>query len=71
MSEIDHITVDWVREKIAEIKAVRRDDEKAHAEEDALRAEVLHAIASGASNPRELAKEALTTDDIDFGRYCG
>ncbi|MDI3409550.1 hypothetical protein QKW52_15290 [Bacillus sonorensis] len=38
--------------------------------EDALHADVLQAIATGADNPEKLAAEALKTKDIEFSRWC-
>lgn len=46
------------------------DDEKAHAEEDELRANVLLAIAEGAEDPAGLAKECLRSNELEFIRWC-
>lgn len=57
-----------------EVEAIRRlavdDDEAAHIREDALRRDVLSAIADGAPNAAELAREALATSKIKFARWC-
>lgn len=63
------MTVEEITERIELINKVRYDYEKAHGMEDDLRDDVLSAIASGASNARELANEVLKTSDIRFPRY--
>lgn len=45
-------------------------DEAAHSLDDTLRGVVLEAIVMGARQARSLAAMALTTDDIDFTRWC-
>lgn len=61
----------------ARVEAIRDfaetgDDEAAHAREDALHVDVLAWIAlNGDEASRELAKVALRTHDIVFGRWCG
>ena len=53
------------------IKVIASDDERAHRSEDALFMAVLESIAEGSSeNPKEMARLALTSRKIDFGRYC-
>jgi hypothetical protein len=64
------MTVEQVKEQVKLIKAVAGDDEAAHSYEDALHEHVLKAIAKGAENAPELAKEALKTTKIDFARWC-
>jgi hypothetical protein len=61
--------IEEVRERVEEIRRGADDDERAHALEDRLHKDVLKAIAEGASNGRQLAAEALTTDQIRFGRW--
>jgi hypothetical protein len=47
------------------------DDEAAHGEEDNLREDLLRAIANGECvNPQDCAQIALTTNDIEFFRWC-
>lgn len=62
--------LDEIHTRIARIYANRSDDEAAHAAEDDLHTDVLKAIADGAPNSAELAREALRTKDIDFARWC-
>lgn len=65
------MNVQWVKEKISEIKKVRRDPEAAHCLEDSLHEDVLEAIAAGScDDPVGCAKEALMTRDISFPRWC-
>lgn len=58
-----------VQRRVVEISAVSYDDEKAHSEDDQLRADVLRAIANGAPNASELAAAVLRTDDLGFCRW--
>lgn len=66
------MTVDDVKGAVEIIRAWAEggDDEVAHNMEDALHADVLQAIATGADNPEKLAAEALKTKDIEFNRWC-
>lgn len=59
-----------VRARIAEIRAVTGDPEKAHGREDDLYIDVLTAIAmQQTDDPRSLAEEALKATDIGFPRW--
>lgn len=66
------MTVDDVKERVERIRADARDDfEEAHAREDELYQAVLHYIVAEAPSPyREVALEALKSQDIQFPRYC-
>ena len=64
------MTVEEITRRVAEIRADVRDDERAHIAEDGLWRDVLRAIAAGAENPAQLAAAALTSLELDFGRYC-
>jgi hypothetical protein len=64
------MTVEQVKALVAEIERTAGDDEAAHGLEDALHRQVLEAIANGAPNGMELAREALATVKIDFARWC-
>jgi hypothetical protein len=61
------MTVEDIRERVAIIRAQRDDDERAHGLEDQLHQDVLLFLAD---NGNALAREALTTLDIDFARWC-
>lgn len=63
------MTVDDVKQRIEEIKALASDDEVAHSKEDSLRHAVLKAIAAGAPNAAGLASAVLLTSEIDFRRW--
>lgn len=65
----DAVKVEDVKRKVEKIRSKSGDDEVAHSEEDALHRAVLHAIADGATNARELATAALETTRITFGRW--
>lgn len=62
--------VSEVEKRVAEIEEAKLDYEKAHALEDELYIDVMEAIAEGADNPLELAKECIKSAYIDFERYC-
>lgn len=65
------MTVEEVKARVAEIEAVKSDDEGAHSMEDELHQDVLQAIADGtADDPAGCAREALKTHEIDFCRWC-
>jgi hypothetical protein len=61
------MTPDEVYARIAAIDTA--DDEVAHGTEDAIRDDVLKAIAAGDTDARALAKAALTTSDLLFSRW--
>ncbi len=47
------------------------DAEAAHATEDALRRDFIKWVSEGeATNAQEIARMILSTDDIDFPRWC-
>lgn len=64
------LTVDRVKELVAEIALCKEDDERAHGLEDALFEAVLEEISTGTSNAAELAIEVLKTREINFSRWC-
>jgi len=59
-----------VRRRVQMIKEIASDDEAAHSMEDALRHDVLSAIAAGAENAGTLARSVLRTSEIAFERWC-
>lgn len=64
------MTTDEAAARVRAISAVADDDEKAHSMEDALRRDVLEAIAKGVENPSLLASIALSTSEVPFSRWC-
>lgn len=58
-----------VWKKIEELRIAAGDPERAHAIQDTLYVDVLHAIAEGADHPQDLAQEALKAADVDFDRW--
>ncbi len=64
------MTVELVRKRVSEVDAVKDDDEAAHSREDSLWYDVLSAIANGSDCAKELAVEALKTEQINFQRWC-
>lgn len=67
------ITVRDAKHKIEEIEAAvaAHDFEKAHGLEDELHLAALKAIAKNPSLARELATIVLSTEKLDFDRWCG
>lgn len=63
------ITVQEVIEQVESISECADDAESAHGLEDALYKAVLTAVAEGAPNAAELAREALKTKELKFPRY--
>jgi hypothetical protein len=62
-----------VRDRVDAIRACAADDEAAHGMEDQLWRDVLFAIAAEEIDPAvaiQCAAIALTTDTIDFARWC-
>lgn len=65
------MTVDDVKEMVANIAILAGDAEAAHSAEDDLHQDVLRAIANGdCDDPKSCAAEALKTLDIKFERWC-
>ena len=62
----------WVERNIEKLKwhVSKGDDEAAHSLEDDIHQRVLAYIAANEGDHRELAASALSTRDIDFGRWC-
>lgn len=68
----EDMTIEEVHAKLAEIKAVMKDPEKAHMKEEALYISVLVAIAEQrhGEQPEALAAEALVARGFPFPRWC-
>jgi len=64
------MTITEIKRKIEEIKAAKSDYENAHTLEDALRQEFILFIAQRCDSLGDKARLVLSTDDIDFERYC-
>lgn len=64
------MNVDEIKKRVQKIREMSDDDESAHSAEDALYTSVLYAIANGADDPAELAREAIKAGDISFSRWC-
>ena len=63
------MTIEEIRQRIADIDDSSDDGEYAHRQEDRLYRDVLQAIAGGVQNPSELAKAALESEDLTFDRF--
>ncbi len=59
-----------VKSRVEQIRTIAQSHEAAHSKEDELYADVLAAIARGATNAQELAQAALQTEYIEFVRVC-
>ncbi len=64
------MTTNDVKNEVELIEELAHDNEAAHGKEDELHQAVLLAIADGADNPAELAREALKTTELGFARWC-
>lgn len=66
------MTIDEVKYRVDQIEKVASDFEDAHSKEDNLHQDVLRHLADHASAPedRDLARAALESTAIEFGRYC-
>ncbi len=57
--------------RVEEIRALAGDADAAHTAEDALRRDFIKWVSEGeATNAQEIARMILSTDDIDFPRWC-
>lgn len=66
------MNVKAIQKQIQKIEELSMNDSEAsHAEEDWLYLKVLRAIARGAPNARDLAREALKTQKLGLVRYYG
>lgn len=65
------MTVEQIKERVANIEACRWDFEVAHSSEDELMLEFIRYVAiKGSPTLREMAQEVLKAQAIDFPRYC-
>ena len=66
------MTLYKLKKKIEHIKEISSDDERAHGDEDELREEVLFHISQNCTDIKckQLAKEVLKTNSINFARWC-
>ena len=63
--------LEYVKQEVAKIEAMKGDDEAAHSAEDRLRAEFIALVAEvGSPELAAMAQEVLKTDEIDFSRWC-
>jgi hypothetical protein len=71
-SEVGSLTLADIRAAVADIDAIKGDDESAHGREDDLRrAFIQHVAAHGRpAELAEMAREVLRTDEMDFERWC-
>lgn len=65
------MTLDEIKNRVADIAAMAGDAEAAHSAEDGLYLALLESIADGeCSDPQACAAEAVKTQAINFGRWC-
>lgn len=60
-----------VAKRVKDIEQGKWDDEVAHSDEDSLYRDLLSAIADGTcTDPAACAALALTTQELEFARWC-
>ena len=65
------MTLDEIKERIEKIRAMAGDDEVAHGAEDDLRRDFIRYVARiGMPSLAEKASVVLSTDEIEFERWC-
>ena len=65
------MTIQDVKNEIEKIKSIAGDDEVMHSGEDGLRAKFIeHIAALDIPVYAEMARLVLTTDNIEFSRWC-
>lgn len=63
--------LEYVKQQVAKIDAMKDDAESAHSAENGLRAEFIALVAEvGSPELAAMAREVLKTDEIEFGRWC-
>lgn len=63
--------LEYVKQQVAKIDAMKDDDESAYSAENGLRAEFIALVAEvGSPELAAMAREVLKTDEIEFGRWC-
>lgn len=64
------MTPEEVIKRVADIAEAAGDDERAHILEDELWRDVLQAIINNKTHAQEMARIALSTQAIQFSRWC-
>ena len=59
-----------ITERVSAIEEIAWDDESAHSKEDSLREDFIEYIAKRKDSLGDKAKMILSTNDIDFARWC-
>jgi len=63
--------LDYIKQKVNNIREIRGDAEGAHSYEDDLYSEFIsHVAESGSQEFAAMAKEVLKTQEIKFPRWC-
>jgi hypothetical protein len=66
------MTIDEVKARVEEIEAWKGDDEAAHGKENQLREDFIRYVAETATpSLAEKARLVLSTNHIEFARWCG
>lgn len=66
--------VEFIKATLGDIDAMKWDDERAHGMEDGLHIEVLEWMTKSpyaSAEVRRVAREALKSRDLEFGRWVG
>ena len=76
MSDLDHLskgaemTFEEIEKRVKEIGDIAWDDEGAHSSEDCLREDFIFYISQMDNELGRKAKLILTTNDVEFARWC-
>ena len=63
--------INEIKQRVQRIEQAKCDYECAHSMEDQLMQDFIkHVAAKGSPKLKEMAREVLKTEDIDFPRYC-
>lgn len=58
------------KERVARIKSMKGDNQNAHIEEDKLYVDFIRDVAKEKSSLGKVAKVVISTQKIDFSRWC-
>ena len=64
------MTKEEILQAVQKIRDIAGDDERAHSQEDALREGFIEFIVERNGELGELARLVLSTNEIDFARWC-
>jgi len=65
--------LEYIKTRVEKIERMQGDDEAAHSEEDGLRGRFINWLSVSQDVPKEIQDMAaliMSTDDLDFARWC-